>query len=264
MRYSSFLVLLLSFYLTSCITTRELDYVQKSVNHKIENEAGYIEMKKEEYIIQVDNILSLNIISKDEKLNALFGTQHTSGINSAGEALFFISGLSVMEDGSVSIPSIGKVFIAGLNLEQARHQIENELYKIYKRNIVFAKLQMSGISFTILGDVRKPGTYTVYKNRLNILEAIAKAGDLNITARRKKLKLIRQYPEGKKIIYLDLTREDLMLSPYFHLQPNDMLVVSHKMQKTLGTGTNFFGTISTLASVISTSIVLFYTIGRVN
>ncbi|TDM00151.1 MAG: sugar transporter [Flavobacteriaceae bacterium] len=258
--FNPYLLFFLFGFLGSCITTQELDYLQS--RYKSEDTEEIIQTQKEEYRLQVDNILALNIFSRDKDLNNLFGSQHTTGVNAAGESSLYITGLTIDQDGYVEIPSIGRIYVLGLTLAQVKALIEKELYKIYKSDSVFVKLQLSGISYTIIGDVHSPGIITVYRNRLNIIEAIARAGDLNVTARRNKVKLIRDYPEGKKVVYLDLTKEEIINSPYFYIQPDDMIVVSHKPQKTLGFGTNFAGTISSIASVITTSLALFYTLDR--
>ncbi len=251
---SAFLVLF-----SSCIPLKEINYIQKNPSTIINND-GVIVTNKTDYHFHVDDIISLNIISKDPDVVRLFGAQVTSTISSAGEALFYISGLSVNSLGEIEVPVIGKVYVLNKTADQVKALIEEELYKVYNKNSVTVKVQLSGIYYTILGEVFSPGSRVVYRNRLNILEAIAISGDLPVTAKRKNIKLYREFPEGKKMIQLDLTQDNIINSEYFYVQPNDIFVVDAKWQKTWGIGVNTIGTIATTFSIFSGAVATYFTI----
>lgn len=246
----------------SCVSVKEMKYLQPDSRVEL-NQDGYISSQKEKYKLQVDDILSIQIIAKDPYVATLFGTQLTgSNITQPSEGTFYINGLTIKSDGSIDIPVVCKIQLMNLNIDQAQTAIEDKLYSLYKKDAVFVKVQLTGINYTILGEVNRPGRYEIYKNQVTIFDAIAQAGDLPVTAERKNMKLIRQYAEGKKIISIDVTKESLLNSPYYHLQPNDILIIDPKPQKSWGIGTNAFGTIatalSTAASVFSVIMSIRY------
>ena len=98
----------------------------------------------------------------------------------------------------------------------------------------------------------------MFQERATILEAIANAGDIPIEGNRKEVRILRQYPHGQEIHRLDLTDIKVMQSPYYYIQPNDVIIVDPLPQKSLGTGTNGIQTFTTILSIITvvTSTVL--------
>ena len=258
MKKLHFYIFFILLSLSSCIPLRDINYIQKNPSTKINSE-GVIETTRSEYRFHVYDIIALNIISKDPDVVRLFGPQVTAN-SSAGESFFYISGLTVDKNGEIEIPVIGKIKVLDKTADEVKEIIENELHKIYTKDAVTVKIQLSGIIYTMIGEVNGPGTRVVYRNSLNILEAIALAGDLPVTAKRKKIKLYREFPEGKKLIMIDLTQDNLINSEYFYIKPNDILVVDAKWQKTWGIGTNTIGTIATTFSIFSGAVATYYTI----
>ena len=96
---------------------------------------------------------------------------------------------------------------------------------------------------------------------MNIFEAIANVGEITVTGDKKDVLIIRQYPQGQKIHHLDLTDINVMKSPYYFLQPNDIIYVKPLKQKSIGTGRTAVETLSTIATVLSlvTTTVLLFT-----
>ena len=121
-------------------------------------------------------------------------------------------------------------------------------------------VKLAGLRYTATGEVGRKGTQVLFQDRVNIFEALANAGDIPVTGNRKEVQIIRQYPQGQKIHTVDLTDRAVMQSPYYYIQPNDMIYVKPLKQKSLGTGTTAvqtLGTIATVLSLVTTSILLF-------
>ncbi|WP_317045270.1 polysaccharide biosynthesis/export family protein [Formosa algae] len=117
--------------------------------------------------------------------------------------------------------------------------------------ILFVTVKLTGLRYTVSGEVEAPGTNTLFQDRVNIFEAIANAGEIPITGDRKDILIIRQYPQGQKIHHLDITREDVMSSPYYYIQPNDIIYVKPLPQKSWGTGETGMQTLTTIATIIT-------------
>ena len=109
----------------------------------------------------------------------------------------------------------------------------------------------------MLGEVARPGTFTVSNEKVNVLEALAMAGDLTIWGMRDNVKLVREDAQGKReIVELDLTKSDIITSPYYYLQQNDILYVTPNKTKAknsdIGSSTSlWFSATSILVSVAS-------------
>ena len=124
---------------------------------------------------------------------------------------------------------------------------------------IFVTVKLTGLRYTTLGETGNTGSRTLYQERVNIFEAIANSGEIKETGDKTDVLIIRQYPQGQKIHHLNLTDVNVMHSPYYYIQPNDMIYVKPLLQKTLGTGNNTLQNLTSFVSVLSiitTTIVL--------
>src|SRR5690606_4162968 len=129
----------------------------------------------------------------------------------------------VNEAGDVSLPLIGKVKVAGLTTTVVEDQIQEKLTAYLTQPAV--NVRVLNFKVAVLGDVSKPDVYQVPSERITITEALSMAGDLNITARRHDLLLIRETNGKREYVPLDLTSSDLFHSPYYYLKNNDVIYV---------------------------------------
>ena len=113
-----------------------------------------------------------------------------------------------------------------------------------------------GNSFLSIGEFNRPGKKVVLQNQATIFEAIALCGDLNMVAKRDEIKLIRQYPEGTKIHTINLLDDSVVGSPFYFLQPNDVLYAEPMPQKSAGIGITGAQTLTTVIQALSTSLAL--------
>lgn len=114
-----------------------------------------------------------------------------------------------------------------------------------------------------MGEVNKPGTFTVTNEKVNVLEALAMAGDMTVYGVRENVKLVREDANGKRLIQtLNLNDADLVLSPYFYLQQNDILYVTPNKTKArnsdIGNSTTIWiSATSILVSIASLLVTVF-------
>ena len=136
-------------------------------------------------------------------------------------------------------------------MDEVQKLIQTEISKYLIDAIVLVKL----VSFkvTVLGDVRRAGTYYIYNNQATIFEALGLAGDLTATANRKNVKLVRQIENSSYVILLDLTDPKILESPYYFMLPNDVIYVEIARAQTARTNLPLLGT---LFAAISTTILL--------
>ena len=137
----------------------------------------------------------------------------------------------VNNEGEIDFPVLGRLKVGGMTKNEAEALIRESL-KPYLKETPIVTVRMANYKISVLGEVTKPGTFTVSNEKVNVLEALAMAGDMTIYGVRDNVKLIREDAQGKRrIVMLDLTKSDLVLSPYFYLQQNDILYVTPNKTK---------------------------------
>lgn len=133
----------------------------------------------------------------------------------------------VDNDGTVVMPIIGTVQVGGLDMREAEQLIKCKIqpYLSESENVV-VHVRMMNYKYAILGGVNRPGLYTTQNEKVSILEAIAQAGDLTTFAYRDRIFLIRENAEGQKEYHqLNINDANIVSSPYFYLQQNDVIYV---------------------------------------
>ena len=249
-RFVLFFVIFLLLF-SSCIPNKDLVYFQgqpssKNTIYKILNEP---------YKLQVNDILNIRLKADDEKLVSLFNQTQQEGVQSASqfneENLYFTS-YTIDRQGKIRIPYVGEINVLGYTEKAVREKIEEELAKYFKdTSNIFVTVKLAGIRFTVLGEVANPGTLVLFQNQVNIVEAIANAGDITITGNRKKVTILRKNIDKTDKFTLNLTDVSAFESESFYIQSNDIVYVEPLKQKSWGTGTTGSQTFSTIISVLS-------------
>ena len=240
---------------TSCVPAKKMIYLQPEEQESSDKVFTY---DRQEYLLQVNDILDVQIKSMNPDVNAIFSSQSSGqssqvGAQSGGD-LYYMSGYSVDHQGEISIPFVGEISVVGLSLAQAEKQIDSSVALLFSNYALQVKL--GGIRFSALGEFNAPGKRVVLQNQATIFEAIALSGDLTQLARRDQVKLIRQYPQGTKIHSLNLLDQSIIGSPFYFIQPNDVLYAEPLPQKSYGLGVNGAQTISTLVGVLGSSLAV--------
>ncbi len=178
--------------------------------------------------IRPDDILSINIQTADPAATQVLSMGNTSnsalGTSSTGIGGAQISGYLVDSKGNIELPVIGPVKVGGLTTEQAKEAIKAKTSVYFKNPTV--NLRFSNFKITVLGEVTKPGTYVVSNEKINILDALGLAGDLTVYGKRENVALVRQNVDGsREFVRLDLTKSNVLNSPYYYLRQNDYIYV---------------------------------------
>jgi polysaccharide export outer membrane protein len=251
-----FIIISIGFIFGSCIPTKDLTYFkgQPQANSKIHQFQNKI------YKLQINDLLDIQIKANEEKLVALFKRETIDNSSTISSQKLYFSSYSVDNNGFIRIPYLGEINVLGYTEKEIRLKIEAELSKMFKNmDDIFVTVKLAGIRFTVLGEVNNPGTNVLFQNQVNVIEAIANAGDITQVGDRKKIRVIRTNVDGMKKFSLDLTNLDFMSNEGYYIQPNDVVYVEPLKQKSWGTGTTGTGTITTIItalSLITTSILL--------
>jgi polysaccharide export outer membrane protein len=178
--------------------------------------------------IQANDILGVFVSSFEPKSAAIFNNNLSrmngnASDNTPDNPLNPIIGYLVDKDGMITFPILGKLKVGGLTTAQFQDQLTKSLTTYLKEPIV--NVRIINFKIAVLGDVQRPNIYNIQDERITILGALSLAGDLNITAKRKNVLLIREQDGVREYVRIDLTKKDLFKSPYFYLKSNDQIYV---------------------------------------
>ena len=215
------------------------------------NRAIFQTPEYQEYHLGVGDNLYIKVQSLDQKSNEFFNQDSKSRTTNYNDASIYLESYSVDNKGDIFFPFIGPIHVLGLTLDQTKVQIENVMDKYLKETTIVVKLVNFNITF--VGEVRRPGEYKIYQDKINIFEAISLAGDITDYGNRNEVKLMRMTDDGMALHIIDLTKEDILESPYFYLKPNDVVYIEPLKGKQFAFATFPY---ALLFSTITTLIVL--------
>ena len=225
--------------LNGCVTTKKTTYLQEY--KKSEYSGEYV--PPDDYLIRTNDNIYLNVATPDPRLSAMFNAMGEGGNMGFDEATAQIYSYPVDIDGTVDLPYIGIIHVAGLTLVQAKKVIAEELSDYLNDATITVKLVNNQV--TVLGEVRTPGVYPIYKDRLNIYQALALAGDVDVYGDRYKVSVIRKTAQESDIKTFDLTDRKIVDSEYYYIMPNDVVYVQPMKGKFFGMATFPFALIFT-------------------
>lgn len=232
MKYVVFLGLVLGMLCASCSSRKNIVYLndmQIGVDYPINT--------KHEAVIHRDDRLSITVSCKKPELAIPFNIQSGSfqvasdGSITSQATVTKEKGYRVDVNGNIDFPILGQLHVEGLKVDEAQQLIKN---KIIEGNYIkdpIVSIEFLNFKYTVLGAVGSNGTYTVNGDRITLLEAIANAGDLTSKANIKRVAVIREEGNDRKMYIHDLRSTDIFKSPCFYLQQNDIVYVEPKYKK---------------------------------
>jgi polysaccharide export outer membrane protein len=218
----------LLFIASSCNTYERLVYFGG-----VQNTSSTV--KSNDYLtrIKVDDQLYIFVSSNNIELSANYNLPNfsvaSSNMQQGSTQGNPVLGYLVEQDSSVTLPKIGKIKAAGLTIDELETLIAKSLSGLLKDPIVHARI--INFKITILGDVKNPGTFNVPYNKINYLQALGLAGDLNITGNRSNVLLIRTIGNNTITKRLNLIDSNLIKTDFCWLQNGDVLYVEPNVQK---------------------------------
>lgn len=215
-----------------------------------------------EAVIKKDDRLTIVVSGPDKSVTAPYNlTLGEMSVN--GSSLYNPeqSTLTYLVDpeGNIDFPILGKIHVEGMTRNDLVNFLTEEIGKDVREPIVYVSFK--NYKITVLGEVRSPGTYTFDSEKVNILQALGRAGDLNLTAQREDILLLREVDGVQTHVRIDLRSSDILQSPYFYMQQNDVLYIPPSATRVM-TATTATGIWSTILSSITTLIAIISFIGR--
>ncbi len=228
---SHLLVALLLCLLSSCANYKNVPYFQNADTYDGSQHAYLYDMTikpKDELSIFVFSSYPESVIAFNMREPSPMGQyDHQRGgvtvSSSSGQMHHYL----VDNNGDIDFPFIGKIHLGGLTIEQANATIKEKIAPYIKEGIDYiVNTSIDNYVISVMGEVKRPNTYTVARNKVTVLEALALAGDMTIYGRRDQVKLLREQPNGEYEIHeLDLRDINILNSPYYYLQQRDVVYV---------------------------------------
>jgi polysaccharide export outer membrane protein len=237
--------------LTSCITQKDLEYMQL----KESTITSFSEARIPDYKLKPDDELYIQISSLDEAATDVFSNSGSQQIDYAGSMQPYGASLvsyTINKGGYLVFPIIGPILVKDYTISQVTQIIEDSLVNILSQPIVTVKLVNRYVS--VLGEVRNPGHYVYAQEKLTIYDALGLAGDMTVYSNRRSVVLVRNENGKNSLIYLDLTRPQILESKYYYLNPNDMIYVKPLQKRFWGMSQFPFVII---LSTISTALLIY-------
>ena len=256
MKSRSLILFIVFLGIAGCTSQQKLAYLN---NLPVPAAEGYFTMSIPEYKIQNRDVLYITLKAMDSggMITEYLGGAGSGAVTSymQGTGGGYLWGYNVNKDGNIILPVLGEILVAGKTLDEIRVMLQREFDRHYKNAIVECKLL--SFKFTVIGEVRSPGTYINFSNYLTVLEAVGQAGGVGDYGRRDNLLVVRPVEGGTKTYRLNLQDKSLLTNEAYFLLPNDVVIVEPQSGKIFNLNFPVVATVlSTITSLFTTTLLL--------
>jgi polysaccharide export outer membrane protein len=222
-----FLVVIISM-LSSCRSSKDLTVMQDLKGPSTTLSRSVLDYR---YKIKVNDNLFISIVSPNQELNDIYNPATAGMRNSGGQSSSiwnnlssqFVYGYLVDLDGSITLPTLGKILVLGLTIPECEMEIQSKASQYLKD--VTAKVRLLNYKVTILGEVLNPGVYYNYNPEFTVFDAISMANGMKNTAALNNILVIREFGNKSQTYKLNLNNADVLTSDGYNILPNDIIVV---------------------------------------
>lgn len=239
---------------SSCVSGKKITYYQNM--EAVEKEASAAKKSLE---IMPNDLLTISVAAENlaavQPFNLLIIGQPLTGgaetINTQMQQQPYL----VDSEGNIEFPVLGTVHVAGMTKQELSQKLKEEI-AVYVQNPII-NIRIVNFQVTVLGEVNQPGTFSIPDEYLSLNKALGFAGDLTIYGKRENVLIIREGLEGKTYNYVDLTDANLLNSPFYYLQQNDVVYVEpNNAQKQGATYNRNASVYISIASVLISMAIL--------
>lgn len=224
--------------ISSCASKKDVLYFS-DVNLKEQDKTVFSEGK-----IQANDILSIIVSSSSPELASIYNTNQLASST--------INGYLVTLDGTITLPILGKIKVQELTLLELENLLVKKLIDGNHLSNPTVIVRLTNAKFTILGEVKNPGTYTFNEQNISLLQALGYAGDLTINGKRQDVLIIREENNKRTYTTIDLTSKKWFDSPNYYIKQNDVIYVNPNGPKVTASG--YVPSLPNLLAVVSIAI----------
>ena len=227
------LFFLLIVLLTGCNAYEKIAYLQQAGNQVQLTESDRNPVP--EPVIKVGDVLMITVNTNTPEAAIPFNLPlipggESSRSYSGGNGSYLSYGLSMQNylvdmQGDLIFPVVGKMKVAGMTKTQLAEKIKSSIYPQYITEEPIILVRYGNFKVSVLGEVLRAGSFPIDNEKVSIFEALAMAGDMTIYGKRESVLLIRENNGVRETIRLDIRDKNLVNSPYYYLQQNDIIYV---------------------------------------
>ncbi len=259
------LISLAAIVFSSCNTQKDIPYMIGA--NQLPPEVLQSAAKASDPVVMPGDMLQINVISRNTEAVKPFnkidyvqnlGANNNYANNTENAMYYYL----VDANGNIEFPLLGTLHVGGMSKSATENYIASQIYPRYLTERPGVEVRFQNFRVYILGEVKSPGEIKATNGRLNMLEAIAKAGDLTIQGRRDNVMIIRTNSDGSRSVQtVNLNDKNFIVSPNFNLQQNDIIYVepnssrarsSWQVPPALSLGMSSVGTLISIATLIIT------------
>ncbi|WP_315578643.1 polysaccharide biosynthesis/export family protein [Hoylesella oralis] len=241
--------------MAGCSGSKKVAYFQNIDSISLAPSRGLYDAK-----IMPKDMLSITVSTTDPEAARPFNLSALNTVNASGSSTGSLQTYLVDNDGNINFPVVGTLHVAGLTKNECQNTIRDKILPyMAKTENPIVTVRMSSYRVTVDGEVNRPGVIPVTTEKMSVIEALAQAGDLTIYGKRDNVLLIREDETGQKSAHrLNLNDANLLNSPYYYLQQNDILYVEpngvRAKNSSIGSSTtlwfSFVGIVTSVASLL--------------
>ena len=241
LKISAFIFLLFG----SCSSKHQIIYLS---DIKKQEANSWVDISSVSDKIESGDILKIDVATIIPEASVAYNKQKQDFYQSNLDILK-LDGYLVDNKMMINFPILGKISVDNLDEEQLEEKIKLLLNEGNHLTNPVINVRRINNKFTVLGEVRNPGTYSYFEKKINVLQAIGYAGDLTIDGKRKDITLIREVNGTKNAYNLELTKSEFLKSPLYNIKNNDIIIINPTFSKVKSAG--FIGSPASVASIAS-------------
>jgi len=259
-------IAVLLFMCCSCGSVRPLTYLQGQFDT-----AKLSQLNTPEPVIRTGDLLSIIVFSDNPEATRIYNqsvittvtataTNSAQGTGTVAQGVQGANpptapGYQVDEKGDIVFQGLGLLHVEGLTKAQLKDTLDARL-KEFLINPYY-NIRFLNYKFTMLGEVSRPGILSIPGEKVNMLEALALAGDMTFYGRRDNVLIIRENNGKREFGRIDLTKPEVMASPYFYLQQNDVVIIEATNKKAAANDVVTARNISIALAFVSTFAIVY-------
>lgn len=209
--------------------------------------------------IKPDDVLEITVSSLNPEANSLFNIGTMPNVGNMGNASAYSAtnnmGYLVDHEGYIEYPVLGRIRLGGLTKEEAQKKLREEISAFLKDPIINIRFQNYRI--TVIGEVNRPSTFILPSEKTSVLTALGMAGDMTNYGKRDNVLIIREEDGVRTMTRINLNEKEVLNSPYFYLQQNDIVYVEPVKSRGPEYGNNLriISIVVSIASVVSLLLI---------
>lgn len=239
---------------TSCTSRKKLIYMN---DHPKGDTVMAFNKNDLSVILQPGDVVYIKVLSLDKETSALFNLEDR-GTSATGEVSTALKGYTIDDKGYIRLPMLDTIYVASLSISEAERKVQERIDSYFKNATVILKLLNTKIS--VLGEVNRPGTYSILRNSINLFEALALAGDVTDFGNRKSVLIVRTINNENITFRVDITKENTIGTEQFYLLPNDIVIVEPLPLRAFRLNSSTISLVFSGLTTLVTTLTFFYSV----